>query len=97
MATKPVKKNESALKRARQEKTRTEKNRSVKSVIRTLAKKLEAEVNNKNAENANAILKKAVSAIDKAAKNGIIHKNNAARKVSRLTRIVNSLSSAEAA
>lgn len=98
MATKPaVKKNMSALKRVRQTKVRTEKNRSVKNTIKTLIKKIEAEVKSKNTEKANEVLKSAVSAIDKAARKGILHKNTAARKISRLTRLVNSLSSSEAA
>jgi small subunit ribosomal protein S20 len=98
LATKPaVKKNKSALKRVRQTKVRTERNRSVKNMIRTLTKKIEAEVKNKNAENASAILKTAISAIAKAAKKGILHKNTASRKISRLTRLVNSISSSEAA
>jgi small subunit ribosomal protein S20 len=98
LATKPaVKKNMSALKRVRQTKVKTEKNRSVKTLIKTLAKKIEAEVKSKNIESANAVLKEAVSTIDKAVKKGILHKNTASRKISRLTRLVNSISSSEAA
>lgn len=98
MATKPaVKKNLSTLKRVRQAIAKTDKNRSVKSLIKTLTKKIEAEVKSKNIENAKAALTTAVSAIDKAAKNGIIHKSTASRKISRITKLVNSLSSSEAA
>jgi small subunit ribosomal protein S20 len=86
------KKNRSALKRARQAKKRTLRNRSVKSMIKTLSKKIEDAVKNKNVEDATIILNKAISAIDKAARKGILHKNTAARKVSRLRRLVNSLS-----
>lgn len=66
-------------------------------MIKTLSKKVEKEVANKNTEGAEATLKKIVSAIDKAAKNGILHKNTAARMVSRLTRLVNSPRPSEAA
>jgi len=98
LATKPaVKKNMSALKRVRQTKVKTEKNRSVKTLIKTLAKKIEAEAKSKNIESANAVLKEAVSTSDKAVKKGILHKNTASRKISRLTRLVNSISSSEAA
>jgi small subunit ribosomal protein S20 len=91
------KKNKSALKRARQAKARALRNRSVKSMIKTLSKKVEKEVKNNSKEGAEAALKKAVSAIDKAARKGIIHKNTAARKVSKLTRLVNSMLPSEAA
>ena len=86
------KKNRSALKRVRQAKKRTLRNRSVKSMIKTLSKKVETAVKNKNIEDATTLLNKAISAIDKAARKGILHKNTAARKVSRLRRLVNSLS-----
>ncbi len=44
-------------------------------------------------EEAQAKLKKAVSIIQKTASKGVIHKNTAARKISRLYRLVNQLSS----
>ncbi len=98
MATKPaVRKNTSAIKRVRQTKVRTERNRSIKNFIRTLTKKIEAEVKSKSTDGASALLKTAISTIDKAAKKGILHKNTASRKISRLTRLVNSISSSEAA
>jgi len=87
------KKNKSAMKRARQAKARALRNRSVKSKIKTLSKKVEKAVMEKNIEAATQALKEAISAIDKAAQKGIIHRNNAARRVSRLTRLVNTLSS----
>jgi len=96
-AKKAPKKNKSALKRARQAKVRALRNRSVKSKLKTLSKKVEARVREKDLEGARVALKEAISAIDKAADKGIIHRNTAARKVSRLTRMVNSLASSEAA
>jgi len=97
LAQAPVKKNKSAIKRTRQTEKRTLKNRSVKKVIKTLSKKVETEVVSKNGEAAKIALRDAVVAIDKAAIKGIIHKNTAARKVSRLTRLVNALHPSEAA
>ncbi len=85
------KKSKSVIKRARQTQKRTLKNRSVKSILRTLSKKVNLEVVNKNAEGAKNALNKAITAIDKAAVKGIIHKNTASRKISQLTRLVNSL------
>jgi len=86
------KKNRSALKRVRQARKRALRNKSVKKMIKTFTKKVETAVRDKNAEVAREQLKKAVSIIDKAARRGIIHKNTAARKVSRLSRLVNLLS-----
>lgn len=91
------KKSKSVIKRARQAKARALRNKSVKSMLKTLSKKVETEVANKNMEGAKVALRKAISALDKAANKGIIHKNTASRKVSRLTRLVNSLSPSEAA
>ena len=85
------KKSKSVIKRARQTQRRTLKNRSVKSILRTLSKKVNLEVVNKNADGAKNALNKAITAIDKAAVKGIIHKNTASRKISQLTRLVNSL------
>lgn len=85
------KKSKSVIKRARQTQKRTLKNRSVKSILRTLSKKVNLEVVNKNADGAKNALNKAITAIDKAAVKGIIHKNTASRKISQLTRLVNSL------
>ena len=90
-------KSKSALKRVRQTEKITLRNKSTKSVIKTLTKKIESEVANRNQEGAAAALKDAVSAIDKAAKKGIIHRNTGSRRVSRLTKLVKSLSPSEAA
>ena len=91
------KRSKSVLKRARQAKVRTLKNKSVKNTLKTLAKHVEKMVAEKNAEGARAALKKAVSETDKAVRSGIIHRNTASRTVSRLTILVNSMHSAEAA
>lgn len=84
------KKSKSVIKRDRQTQKRTLRNRSVKSILRTLSKKVNLEVVNKNADGAKNALNKAIAAIDKAAVKGIIHKNTASRKISQLTRLVNS-------
>lgn len=88
------KRNKSALKRARQSAKRALRNRAVKSMLKTLTKRVESAVGEKNIENAKSALNKAISAIDKAVKKGIIHKNTGARRVSRLRRLVNSISQA---
>ncbi len=90
------KKNKSAIKRARQTAKRTLRNRTVKSMVRTLSKKVESAVMDKNLDGATSVLNKAIAVIDKAVRKGIIHKNTAGRKVSRLRRLVNSLSQPQA-
>jgi small subunit ribosomal protein S20 len=85
------KKNKSAIKRARQAEKRTLRNRAVKSKLKTLFRNVETEVSNKNLEGAKAALNTAIKNIDKAVSKGIIHRNTASRKVSRLTKLVNSL------
>jgi small subunit ribosomal protein S20 len=78
----------SAQKRARQTVKRTEKNKLYKAQIRSAVKNV---INAKTKENAEKELKKAVAVLDKVSTKGIIHKNNAANKKSRLTRHVNKI------
>ena len=70
---------------------KAERNKSIKSAVKTSIKKVEAAVAAKDKEAAVAALTNAISTIDKAATKGVYHKNNAARKVSRLSKAVNSL------
>ncbi|MBC5714556.1 30S ribosomal protein S20 [Roseburia sp. BX1005] len=81
----------SAKKRILVTETKTARNKSIKSAVKTSIKKVEAAVANKNKEEAQAALTAAISTITKAANKGVYHKNNAARKVSRLTKLVNEL------
>jgi small subunit ribosomal protein S20 len=82
----------SALKRARQNETRRLRNKSSKSIVKNTVKELKTAANNKeNKESAVKRLDSAKSVIDKAAKKGIIHKRTAARKISRLSKLVNSI------
>lgn len=90
------KKSKSVKKRARQAEKRTLRNQSAKNTLKTLIKKIESEAASKNQEGAKAALKKVISTIDKAVTRGILHRNTASRKVSQLTRLVNSLSPSEA-
>ncbi len=90
-------KSKSALKRVRQSEKLTVKNKSVKKHLKTLTKKVETEIAAKNNENAQSALKQAISEIAKAAGKGMIHRNTASRKISRLTKRVNSLLPSEAA
>ena len=78
----------SAVKRNKQSIKRRERNRTVKGALRTIVKKFNATVA-KDAAAAKEVLAEAVPTISKAASKGIIHKNTAARKISRLTKKLN--------
>jgi len=79
----------SAKKRVLVTEIKTARNKAIKS--KTCIKKVEAAVANKDKEAANEALIVAISEINKATSKGLYHKNNAARKVSRLTKAVNSI------
>ncbi len=81
----------SAKKRILVAKTRNERNKAIKSSVKTAIKKVEAAVAANDKAAAEAALLAATSTIDKAAKKGVYHKNNAARKVSRLAKAVNAM------
>jgi len=85
----PVKKNLSAIKRARQAERRNERNKVERSKIKSVMKSVETAVKGGDKEAVKGILLSATKVISSARSKGIIHKNNAARKISRLTRKVN--------
>ncbi len=75
----------SALKRARQNEKRNERNRVIRSALRTAIKQFRALIAAQDFEAAEAGLPKLYKTIDKAVTKGIIHRNEGARKKSRLT------------
>ena len=81
----------SALKRERQAEKRRERNRRVISHLRNLIKKIDIAVEEKKTEDAKTTLAQAISSFHKAVSKGVIHKNNAARKISRLTIKINKI------
>ena len=81
----------SAKKRVLTSQIRADRNKAVKSRVKTYVKKVDAAVAAGDKAAAEAALKAAVSELDKATKKGIYHKNTTARKVSRLTIAVNKL------
>ena len=81
----------SAKKRILVNRTKADRNKAIKSGVKTAIKKVYAAIESKDKEAAAVALKEATVAIDKAATKGVYHKNNAARKVSRLSKAVNSL------
>ena len=82
----------SAKKRILVSQKRADRNKSIRSKVKTAIKKVEVAIEANDKTAATEALRAAVSEIDKATIKGIYHKNNAARKVSRLTLAVNKLS-----
>ncbi len=78
----------SAKKRIRQNETRRLRNKAALNEIKTLIKKVRSAETKEEAEK---LLRDAVSKIDKNVSKGRLHKNTAARRKSQLTRYVNSL------
>ena len=81
----------SAKKRIDVIKTRTERNKAIKSRVKTYIKKVDAAIAAGDKAAAQAALLAATSEIDKATSKGVYHKNTASRKISRLTLAVNKL------
>lgn len=81
----------SAIKRVLVAKRNEERNVAFKSSIKTAVKKALALANGEDKEALNAALSKVYQLCDKAVSKGILHKNTAARKKSRLTIAINKL------
>jgi len=79
----------SAKKRVRQTDKRRLRNRAVMVSTRTFIKQARAAIDSGNAESAREALQRAIKAIDSAASKGVMHRNQAARKISRLTKAAN--------
>ena len=81
----------SAKKRILVNETKALRNKAIKSKVKTITKKVDAAVAAGDKALANDNLLVAISEIDKAASKGVYHKNTASRKVSRLSKAVNSI------
>jgi small subunit ribosomal protein S20 len=77
----------SAKKRLRQSEKRRVRNRSVKSQLKNISKKV---MNSKDYSEANEMLSRAYKLYDMAVSKGVVHRNNAARHKSKLTKYVSS-------
>lgn len=86
----------SAIKRNKQNEKRRLRNRYFRGRARAFVRDARAAITEENLEEARAEVLKAVSALDKAAEKGVIHKNNAARRKSRLMRKLAELEKASA-
>ena len=81
----------SAKKRILTSEKKAAANKAVKSQVKTAVKKVRSAVEAGDKEAAKAALINASSVIDKAETKGVLHKNNASRKVSRLASFVNKI------
>lgn len=81
----------SAEKRMRQNETRRMRNRHVKTSIKTMVKRVREAVQEKDEAKAKEALARVIPLVDKAASKGVLHWRNRSRKISRLTRLINSM------
>ena len=81
----------SAKKRILVNQTKAERNKAIKSSVKTAVKKVRVTIEAQDKEAAKAALLNATTVIDKAASKGVYHKNTASRKVSRLAKAVNEI------
>jgi len=81
----------SAIKRARQNEKRRLRNKSSKTRIKNIVKDVRLAVSEQSNEAALTKLDIAKSIIDNAAKKGVIHRKTASRKISRLSRLINTI------
>jgi small subunit ribosomal protein S20 len=81
------------LKAARQSEKRRLRNRSVQSGVKTLMKRLQSAIEANKRDEAAKMLSDASRGLSRAASKGVIHRNTAARRISRLTAQVQKLAS----
>jgi small subunit ribosomal protein S20 len=85
----------SQIKRNKQNEVRRERNKAVRSALKTSQKKVEMAVGAGDAEAALKRAREASRALDKAASRGVVHKRTAARRKSRLAKAANATSGSE--
>ena len=84
-----------ARKRIRQGEVRRIRNKSIRSEIKTLTKNLVAKVGEKDLEGAETLLRQVTSKLDKAAKNNVYHQNSVARRKSKISTLVQGLTTTQ--
>jgi small subunit ribosomal protein S20 len=85
----------SQIKRNKQNEKRSERNKTVRTALKTSTKKVRMAITSGDAEAATTQQREASRALDKAVAKGILHKRTAARRKSRLTKAASSVASSE--
>jgi small subunit ribosomal protein S20 len=81
----------SAIKRARQNEKKRQRNLHVKTTVKSSIKRVRTAIDEKNPEAAQKALREAIPLIMRARSKGVYHRKNSARKISRLAQQVNTL------
>lgn len=81
----------SQIKRNKQNETRAERNKAVRTALKTSTKKIRTAMDTGDAEEAQARQRETARSLDKAVAKGIVHKRTAARRKSRLAKAVGSV------
>ncbi|MBQ9503475.1 MAG: 30S ribosomal protein S20 [Lachnospiraceae bacterium] len=81
----------SAKKRIKTSEKKAERNKAIRSGVKTSIKKLQTAIESGDNSVAGEALKGAISTLEKAGSKGVYHKDNVSRKVSRLTKAVNKM------
>jgi small subunit ribosomal protein S20 len=84
----------SAIKRNRQNAKRRERNRVVRSRVKSDVRKVREAVDRQDQPAAESELRAAIKEISKAASKGVLHRNNASRRIGRLSKRVAALTRA---
>ncbi|MER3423797.1 MAG: 30S ribosomal protein S20 [Nitrospiraceae bacterium] len=85
----------STIKRARQAEKRHQRNRAVLSSVKSVMKRVLSAVDEKNPNQAKTALRDATSALHKAVTKGVLKRNTASRRISRLAEKVNALTASQ--
>ena len=85
----------SQIKRNKQNEKRGERNKTVRTALKTSTKKVRMAITSGDAEAATTQQREASRALDKAVAKGLLHKRTAARRKSRLTKAASSVGSSE--
>ena len=81
----------SAKKRILVNQTKAERNKAIKSSVKTAVKKVRVAIEAQDKEAAKAALLNATTVINKAGSKGVYHKNTCSRKIARLSKAVNEI------
>lgn len=81
----------SAKKRVSVAKVKAERNKAIKSEVKTYVKKLDAAIASGDKQAAEVALREVTVKLDKACTKGVFHKNTVSRKISRLAKAVNAM------